>query len=1163
MIYSICLRESLFCKFVKNLKKLMRVLEELKKRSQLEKDSVKIDLKLYNLIDDIEKEARNHLKRVITVLQEFDIHDEKHSEKVIKNIEDLLGNTVNDLSSYELFLLHSSAFLHDCAMAPSEYEINVMKLTEGNENFYSERNSIKNDLKAPLKHTEALNIINSNKEFLYKDFGFPSKWIFCSSTEKDFTNYLADLLVDYQNFRNGFAKELKGVNDIEDFKSINEFIRIDYIRATHHIRIETYVKNLETKFGNAFEQPSWGKKLANDLAKICRSHGENIEYTEQLSVNSKYYGSSSANLQMVAMMLRLGDIIHYSFDRAPLNILSAKIFKSEYSFQEWAVKNSGANYSIENGLISYRAYCENPETYFKLHQYIDWIEVEIQNYFKFQRKWNVEYIKNLNDKVERINVSNDESQFSPKRGLGFSLNQKKILELLKGVGLYKDEFACLRELYQNSLDACRCMVSKKRKVNIQTKGQIEFGIEENEVGRYIYALDNGIGMNKDIIEKYLLNIGNSYYNSSDFYKEQSKWDGGFTPTSQFGIGILSCFMIGTKIEIVTRSEGGDYVSCIITGVHDNFYYKPAVMSDKERIVNTGTLIKVYLNDKISQNLENCKLDKTGLLLLGIQKKYAKFKDMSEIWQKHIYQFINNFISIVPDDIEILVKFNDGQDLPIFSKPLNVLENKEVLEIDIIEDAEPLNDILLWNHNRADDAPTITQVHEEISTYPIKIVKNDVSFTTLISLPNKKLDFSFKKVNAGRFFLKSNDGLSIDGISIDDRHLSQSKHYFTHHLIHYDGHLDFYGELRPTISVDRKSIISYPDECEKQAKQISIDYIKKIIEIAREHIKTHNILEDSTEFNLVWDYVLDKINFADVLFINELSETEYGDVQSKELFDIVGKNISIKEFISAKKISIHNFDFKAKTQLTQKLILSKLISAESINIIDGIVEINMQKFNKNHISNNGYGDLDREQLLFKVNEWGAFDEEFDLITGLYPLIPERLFNNLNDFGVKKVGNLIKGMHNYSNGLLGVFSQSPLLVHSKLGLYLGKSSISRNNSNIYNFDNKRGDIWIMELNDRYSFKRQKKACVLMVFVSPVELSEIDKKELLKHHDDFDYIKGVNEGWSLLITSKNKDGVAIIAGKATREQLVNKISNNFWEEYKDYEFKFTDGTIMSKKN
>jgi molecular chaperone HtpG len=104
----------------------MTILNELKIRSEKPSDSVKIELKLYNLAHDLEKKARNHLKRITNILPEFDIHDEKHSEKVVFNIEQLLAENVHKLSTYELFLLQLSSFFHDCAMAPSDWELNIL-----------------------------------------------------------------------------------------------------------------------------------------------------------------------------------------------------------------------------------------------------------------------------------------------------------------------------------------------------------------------------------------------------------------------------------------------------------------------------------------------------------------------------------------------------------------------------------------------------------------------------------------------------------------------------------------------------------------------------------------------------------------------------------------------------------------------------------------------------------------------------------------------------------------------------------------------------------------------------------------------------------------------------------------------------------------------------
>ena len=204
----------------------MTIIELLKERSDNSKGDVKIDLKLYNLADDLEKKSRAHLKRIITILSEFDIHDEKHSEKVIYNIEQLLGTEkLKTLSSYELFLLHLSAFFHDCAMAPSDWEINTMKLSEGYLDFFQNPKSIKHDLKTPKKLSSAIALIKERRNELYGKFeGDVRNWMFSPKNEHELNNYLATLLVDYQNYRNGFADQIKKIKSQNDFEDLNEFI---------------------------------------------------------------------------------------------------------------------------------------------------------------------------------------------------------------------------------------------------------------------------------------------------------------------------------------------------------------------------------------------------------------------------------------------------------------------------------------------------------------------------------------------------------------------------------------------------------------------------------------------------------------------------------------------------------------------------------------------------------------------------------------------------------------------------------------------------------------------------------------------------------------------------------------------------------------------------
>ncbi len=1140
----------------------MTIIEELEKRSKKPSDSVKIELKLYNLADDLEKKARNHLKRITNVLPEFDIHDEKHSERVVFNIERLLANNVENLSTYELFLIQLSSFYHDCAMAPSDWELNVLKFTEGTDKFKLYDKSICHDLKEPFKISHAKRIVKENKIIFYESFDSDVKsWLFSPDIEDELIEYLSLMLIEYQNYRNGFAEQLKEVTNSNDFDGLNTFIRTDYIRTTHHIRIETYINNLESLFGSSFEQPAWGKRLAKDLALVCRSHGEDISYLEKFNTSAQYYGCESANLQLVAMLLRLGDIIHFSFDRAPLELRTSRLFKSEFSFLQWALKNNGANYSIENGKISFRAYCETPEIYFKLHNYLDWIEVEIQNYFKLDRMWSESYksfIPNLQDTIERTNITNDEKVFLPKRDLSFSLNQKKIIELLMGVGLYKDKFASLRELYQNALDACKCMISEANSVQHKAKGIIQFSIERFDDKVYLCCKDNGIGMTKEVIENYLLKIGNSYYKSSDFYKKQAQWGGSFTPTSQFGIGILSCFMLGNKIEIITKTKDGDFVSCSIDGPHENFYYKTTTDVEKETILESGTVIKVLLFDE-NKNISNKKLEKLYLLLEGepnyFPERFEQYKEIYLDWNNHLYRLINSFVTIIPENINVQIALEDGKICTILNKPILPTHS------DFIFSDEDLDFLDFLNSRGRFIKLSIkySEIKDSLETYEIDIKSKSLEYRTTLTLPksgaiNPDLHafYSLPKIGSS--------GVCLDGISLNNTNVISINQFYSEALYR-NGILNFIGENKPQLTVDRTSLVSYPSEYEKIAEDISKKLIQKLISLTRQHISKHNLKESDAEYNLLWKFIFDKVAFADSIFINQLSHTDYGDILWLGIEKATNEKISIKDFIKRKNFEFKDFKLSALDKLTEKLILFKLFSATKIIVTDNSVLCESDTLNKLPFIGKNY-DLDYNKILIKSDKWSEKYIEFDIVSSLFPLIPENLFNAISNYEGTKMKDRVKLVHAYGNGITAFFDQDPLLVNEKLGLYTSDSGIfETDNNRVYQFDKKRSTFGLMEINERYGDRDSKQQIVITAYIAPRQLTdvEIEKLEKIKEQDQ-SYYNGVTNGWSILVTGKQKHNMVIIPSMKSRKELESALPCEFWEENKNIEFKYLNGEKMT---
>ena len=75
----------------------------------------------------------------------------------------------------------------------------------------------------------------------------------------------------------------------------------------------------------------------------------------------------------------------------------------------------------------------------------------------------------------------------------------------------------------------------------------------------IQCKDNGVGMDLNIVTRFLTKAGRSYYRSPEFERERAFFrEKGvdFDPCSQFGIGFMSCFMLGDRINISTRRDYG-------------------------------------------------------------------------------------------------------------------------------------------------------------------------------------------------------------------------------------------------------------------------------------------------------------------------------------------------------------------------------------------------------------------------------------------------------------------------------------------------------------------------------------------------------------------------------------------------------------------------------
>lgn len=120
--------------------------------------------------------------------------------------------------------------------------------------------------------------------------------------------------------------------------------------------------------------------------------------------------------------------------------------------------------------------------------------------------------------------------------------------------LYSDHEIFLRELISNATDATLKM---KHLANIGEAEGVEYGnpiieVKLDKKKKELRIIDQGIGMTKDEVEKYINEI--AFSGAEEFiekYKDKNGKDAGII--GHFGLGFYSAFMVAEKVEIITKS----------------------------------------------------------------------------------------------------------------------------------------------------------------------------------------------------------------------------------------------------------------------------------------------------------------------------------------------------------------------------------------------------------------------------------------------------------------------------------------------------------------------------------------------------------------------------------------------------------------------------------
>lgn len=410
----------------------------------------------------------------------------------------------------------------------------------------------------------------------------------------------AEMTNELNGTSNKYINKQLGHGEPEQVKKKERLLFLqNKIRTEHGNRVHDILNSwaLQADYGHLFKIGS--TVIVSQISELCKSHMKAVDELENDIVKIKNAPGTYSPL-FVAIILRLADAYDFSPDRAPRTTYSNyDIANDKNSCFHWAMHNGAESditilkddrsndivvtinptlyddWKIDNQDKTEDDYLNVQSSIFSYYQ---WIEQETKESCSV-----LDCLTNEKYKLSiRLKFSDDPKKFADYiPNFRIKMNYETIVANLLGTGLYGEPRVGLREIVQNSIDACRWRAARAGGYSDGVKPIIEVVIDEQ--AKEVRITDNGIGMSLEIVKTCFLGIGNSVYNNSAYSMSREQFD----HIGKHGIGFFATFMLSDNVKIRTRHlDSTEEIWVSVTSRQENAF----IRRNKIAPINVGTQI---------------------------------------------------------------------------------------------------------------------------------------------------------------------------------------------------------------------------------------------------------------------------------------------------------------------------------------------------------------------------------------------------------------------------------------------------------------------------------------------------------------------------------------------------------------------------------------------
>jgi hypothetical protein len=350
----------------------------------------------------------------------------------------------------------------------------------------------------------------------------------------------------------------------------------DYVRAHHPSFCEDVLRESMPPGSMAGSELSW-------IAKIAESHGharihDRTEWPKEVAVGP----GESLHPTIIAVLLRLADILHFDRERAPAFLMEHRHVSNAVSLQHWRAHQACDSYVIDDDEnCHFDGRTSDDEAFWYAQEFVTQVSKEL-DYCRTRVLPTLDGAFRYGLRLSRVHFRINAVGFDSTHPVQIGIDAAPLLGSLLQDALYSGKPVWLRELLQNAFDATR------------DRGAAWFAgpmgvhvVADMAVGT-VEVTDNGIGMQRHVVERFLLTAGASYWAAAEYRASRSSVT---THVGRFGVGFLSVFGVADEVRVRTRHNDETSGWLFLIRSPDRF-----VRVEKSTALEVGTSICLKLRD---------------------------------------------------------------------------------------------------------------------------------------------------------------------------------------------------------------------------------------------------------------------------------------------------------------------------------------------------------------------------------------------------------------------------------------------------------------------------------------------------------------------------------------------------------------------------------------